>query len=56
MRAWVGYALEAKAEENALDRLTWGRASLTSGEQGAVNKPEDAGVIRAGGMRRESEP
>jgi hypothetical protein len=56
MATWVGYALEAKAEGNASERLTWGRTPLRSGEQVAVKKPEDAGVIRAGGMRRELEP
>ena len=56
MTAEVGFALEAKAEGNASDRLTWGRTPLTSEEQVTVDKPRDAGVIRAGGMRRESEP
>ena len=51
-----GYALEAKAEGNASERLTWGQTSRRSGEQVPVEKPEDAGMIRAGGMRRESEP
>ena len=49
MATWVGFALEAKAEGNASERLTWGRTSRKSEEQGAVNKPEDAGGIRAVG-------
>ena len=56
MTAGVGFALEAKAEGNASERLTWGQSPLRSGEQVAVQMPEDAGVIRVGGMRRESEP
>ena len=55
MTAGVGYALEAKAEGNASDTLTWGRSPERAGNKQQWKSLKTPEVLRAGGMRRESE-
>jgi hypothetical protein len=55
MTAGVGYALEAKAGGNAPDKLTWGRSPERASSKYQWKSPKTPEVLRAGGMRRESE-